>query len=224
MINNKTKAPKTTTKKAAGFNATTLRGVLIFVLVAIIGVGAAGVYFGLQVIRGYATEVTNVSADALASNTLVSDLQALEGTVSQSSNLIDKANRMFSTTQDYQGQALQDVRAYADLAGISISNTSFEAPEVETPPATETPSTGATDPTTGATTTPAAPVQPTPLQNVIVVTLNSPVSYAQLLKFIDAIEGNLPKMQIKELNIQRPTNASGDLVEVEPIVIQVLTR
>lgn len=210
-----------TLKSSKGFTATSMRGLLIFVLIIVLGAGSAGVYFGLQMIREYATEVSRVSADATASNTLVSDLQALEGTVAQSGVLIDKANRMFTTQQDYQGQALQDVRAYAEMAGLSISSTSFEAPAVETPAPT-TPET--TDPSMGTTTpTTPTPTQSTP-QNVIVVTLDSPVSYAQLLKFIDAIEGNLPKMQIKDLNIQRPSAPAGDQVTVEAIVIQVLTR
>ena len=183
-------------KTGKKLTATTIRNILAFLLV-IITVGAAvGFYSGLRIIKAYSLEVTHTISDSNASGKQVEQLSQLKKQLADGQVLVAKAEKLFSTPATYQTQVLKDISKYASETGVSISN-------IES----VTPAAGA--PTTGSSQ---------------IITLQSPVSYLSLLKFIDAIEGNLPKMQISGINIGRPTSASGDNVTVQKITIMVSTK
>lgn len=58
----------------------------------------------------------------------------------------------------------------------------------------------------------------------MVVRLNSPTNYQSLIRFITLVEGNLPKLQLTELEIKRgPANAKGS-VTVNELKINVSVR
>jgi len=108
------------------FKPQALRGFLIFLLGVVI-IGGAGIfYLGLAEVRKFATEVNHSIADAEASGGQVDALQALRRQLAQSETLIAKADQMFATPDNYQTQALTDIRAYANTAGVSITKTSFD--------------------------------------------------------------------------------------------------
>lgn len=54
------------------------------------------------------------------------------------------------------------------------------------------------------------------------INFNNPVKFSDLMKFIKAIETNLPKMSIENLNIKK--GPSNDTVIVDPISIKVYMR
>ncbi len=58
----------------------------------------------------------------------------------------------------------------------------------------------------------------------MVVALAEPVSYAKLIIFLDAIEGNIPKMQVTSLSLSHLSGGSADSVEVGDINITIATR
>jgi len=188
-------------KKSAGLKASSLKKLLGFLLVLVtIGV-AGGFYLGLHEVRTFSIDVSHVVADSQASGNTISELQQLKQSLSQSEALVTKANQMFSTNANYQSQALTDVRKYASNAGITISNTDFEA---------------------GSDAAPSAPVPAN--GKAFTIKLQSPVSYAKLLQFIANIEGNLPKMQIMGLKVNRVASGTSDQVEVGDIKITISTR
>lgn len=110
------------------FRPQTLRSLLSVLFIIILIAGGAGFYFGLEKVREYAQQVDNRIADANASAKQIEELQVLKSQLSQSNSLVEKANQLFSTPASYQAQVLSDLKTYADLAGLSLANTSFGNP------------------------------------------------------------------------------------------------
>ena len=183
--------------------ATMMRNFLAFILTVVIIAAVAGFYFGLQVIKDYSLEVTHTVADSSASAKNVDQLSVLKKQLADGKPLVAKAEKLFSTPGSYQTQALKDISKYAGEAGVSISSINSANPD-----------------TNGA----ASSLNPNGTGYSEVVTLQNPVSYAKLLKFLDAIEGNLPKMQITGVSISRPLSPSGDRVATDKITITVAVR
>lgn len=192
---------KDTAKK---MNATMMRNVLAFLLVIVILGSATGFYFGLQIIKAYAIVVTHTAADSSASDKNIEQLGQLKKQLVAGQALVTKADALFSTPDTYQTQALKDISKYAAQTGVTISSIDSAKPPV----------------TGGATAPPTA--SPTGYSEII--TVQSPVSYAKFLRFIDAIEGNLPKMQITGITVGRPKQISGDLIMTDKITITVSVR
>lgn len=110
------------------FGPANLRAILAVVLVVIIAAGGAVFYFGLEMVKEYASEVNQSTVDAEASGKQINQLQALRSQLSQSDSLVAKANQLFATPANYQTQVLRDVKNYADAAGLSIASTNFSDP------------------------------------------------------------------------------------------------
>jgi len=183
-------------KEQKKMQAKTTRTILSATLVIVIIGAVVGFYFGLQVIKAYALEVTHSVTDSHASGQNISELNKLQQQLAAGQGLVTKANELFSTPATYQTQALKDISKYASEAGISIS--SIDSAPAEGAAATSNYSE--------------------------VITIQSPVSYAKFLQFLDGIEGNLPKMQITGITIGRPKIPSGDQITTDKITVTVSTR
>ena len=181
--------------KSSG-KATSLRSFLIFVMLLVIAGAAAGVYFGLEYTRGVAEETNKKLIDAEASSARIEQLRELQTELAESNALIEKAESVYATNTSYQSQAIRDLQRYADVAGVSIDDINFPA---------------------------ADPAAPTP-DRTVEVTLDSPVSYARLIRFIQLTEGNVPLMQVTSLTVGRPENPSGDAVTVSELTLRVAVR
>lgn len=183
-----------------GMTATSFQKILIFLVCVVVAVTAAGFYYGFGEIRKLAIQVNNKVEDAKASGDQIDELRRLQQTLSQSDSLVQKANRMFTTETAFTSDAVRDLERYASVAGIAIGNSTFiENSEVAAPGAAS--------------------------QRFIRISLaGQPVSYAKLLRFMQLIEGNLPKMQINTITISRPDQINGDAVTVGDITIGVSVR
>ena len=186
-------------KKGKAINATVTRNFLAFFMAIIIIGSAVGFYFGLQIIQKYALDVSHTVSDSNASGQNIEQLSVLKQELAQREPLVTKANQLFTTETTYQSQALKDLQQYASTSGIVISNTEFNK---------------------GQAVKGADPAE----AHSAIVTVQSPVSYSKLLKFLNAIEGNLPKMQITGISISRPTATSGDNIATDKLTITVATR
>ncbi len=182
-------------KKSKGMKATSVRGLLSFMIVVLILGIAGGFYLGLQKVREFSIDVNHTVADSEASGSSIDELQKLKQALAQSETLVNKANLVFATEANYQSQALKDVQKYASTFGITIKNTDF----------------GDASSTVGA--------------RNFVITLQSPVEYSKLLQFLDAIENNLPKMQVASVSLNRPTTGDANkAVDTGTITIGISTR
>jgi len=180
-----------------GLKAASARNILSFLMFVVVIGSAAGFYFGLQTIKAYAVDVSHTVADANASGKNIEQLSDLKQALAEREALVAKANTLFATPDTYQAQVLKDLQKYANEAGVTITNTEFDKQQAGTVAASG---------------------------HSAVVTVGSPVSYAKLMKFLNALEGNLPKLQVTGVSISRPAAASGDLVTTEKITIAVATR
>lgn len=179
--------------------ATKLRGILSLLIFLTIGISAAGFYFAQSWLNERAVSVSHTIADSTNSGNTVQALSKLQQELSSRQDVITRATSISTSKQSYQTQAVSDLTTYAKATGVSISNYNF-------PAATETAKTGAATPTT-----------------TITLTLGNPVPYVSLLKFMKAIEGSLPKMQILNINIGR-VNGDSQSVRVDQLTISVSTR
>jgi hypothetical protein len=179
--------------------ATSLRSFLTVLLVIMIGLAGVGFYFGLQQVRALSVDVSHTAADANASGAAIDEFQKLKQALAERETLVNKANQLFTTEQNYQSQALKDVQKYASAAGLTVSNTNFDAPAE----------------TEGSSTLPG---------KTFVITIQSPASYKKLIQFLNAIEGNLPKMQVASIEISRPNPNDADNVTIGEVRIAISTR
>jgi hypothetical protein len=192
--------------KKSAMTASRLRGILIFCIIAGVILACVGFYFANQFLTGYAVTVSHALADSTASSNNVSVLQTIQKELNDQESVESKAADVVSPLGTYQSQVITDLDNYASLTGVSITNYSFGAASATA---------AAPVATAGAGTAPTSSV---------VVTVTSPVSYTSLLKFIRAIENNLPKMQITSLNISTASDAKSDDVSTQTLTINVFTR
>lgn len=176
------------------FQATSLRKVLIFLLVVILFAAIGGFYLGLQTIRTYAVDVSHTTKDAKASGSQVEQLQVLKRQLAQAKTSVQKADKLFATPSDYQTKAVKSLQRYASIAGVTINNTSFAQSESQTA-------------TQGS--------------RQVTIKLDQPVSYERLIRFLQLVEGSIPKMQISRLTVSRPGSPNGDAVNVDSIGIRI---
>lgn len=184
--------------KKSTMNAVTLRGVLGTIIVLVILLAGVGFYFTQGWLHTLAVSVSHKIADSNNSDSSIQSLNKLQQELSTRQDIISKTNAIMTSSSTYQTQAVQDLTVYATAAGIKISNYAF-------PVATVT-SAAATVPLTQVT-----------------VTLQSPVAYTDLLEFMTAIEGNLPKMQITSVNLGRITS-DASAVKIDQLTVAVYTR
>lgn len=174
--------------------ASSLRSFLIALVVILLLLVAGGFYLGFQQVRTFAIEVSHSAVDADASGKQIEELQILKRELEARENLVTKANKLFATADSYQSQALSDVQKYAETYEVTILNTDFESSAQGV------------------------------IDNTFVITLKSPVSYDKLLRFLDAIEGNLPKMQVTSVSLGHSSSGTAGEVTTEAIKIGISTR
>ena len=193
--------------KKSGMTAKALRGILIFVIFVMIGASATGIYFAQKWLLGLAGTISQTVADSNSSGNNSQAAAQLQAELAAQQSVIEKTSLISVSRQNYQSKAIQDLDQYASDAGITISNYSFSQ---------ATPATSTT--TTSASTATGAAVSTNP---VVTATLTSPVSYEKLLKFMNYVESNLPKMQIASVNLGRAAGSGSDSVRIDQLSIEV---
>lgn len=187
--------------KKTGMTARTLRNILSMLVFVLIALSVVGFYFAQNWLLDFAVSISHTVADSNASGGNLQSLSQLEKELADRQDVIVKASTLIAPVGTYQSQAIQDLNKYAADAGISISNYGFTQPGAAT-----------------ATTKGASG------GSLITATLASPVSYTRLLKFMDSVESNLPKMQISSVNLGRVSGGDSDSVRIDQLTIEVYTQ
>lgn len=115
---------------------------------------------------------------------------------------INKANHTVALNQTYQSQVPKDLGKYAASAGVTIENIDFAV--------------------SGAGSATGIAIDGLTVKYAK-ITLANPVKFTSLIKFVKAIESNLPVMKLTKLSISR-IQTSKDLVTVEPLTIEEYVR
>ena len=196
-------------------NAITLRTILGVCVVILVGLSAVGFYFGQNWLRTYAVSVSQTVANSKASGNDIQTLKTLQQNLLARQDIIAKATSIIASGQDYQTQTIHDLDKYAVYADVAISNYSFAQ--------TTTPTASVTSSATASMATPTQAAAGTG-SKAVTITITSPVSYTKLLKFMTAIESNLPKMQISSINLGRVEGGDGSSVRTDQLTIEVYTQ
>lgn len=176
----------------------------------------SAVIFGVGWLDRYAAEVNAVAYEAQVSDSRLDTMRSESAQLERFSEAADRAKRIVAESQDYVHQDLiiRDLEGFARNADIRIQSYDFTAESSEsaanqapqqTPSAGTSPTSapGATDDVTGTTSAPAAPA---PRSTSVSISIDDPVNYVNLLRFMHQIEQNLTKMQIANITL----NSSGD--------------
>jgi hypothetical protein len=188
--------------KKTGMKATTVRGILIFVCILLIGLAGIGFYFVQTWLSAYATTVGQTIVNAGSGNSNIDSLKKLQTQVQGRQDVLTKAQSITASSQNYQIQAVTDLGLYAQKAGITITNYGLGT----------TPVAGAATPAVSAGT------------QSIMLTITSPVSYTKLLAFMGLVQGNLPKMQVSSIALSRLAGSGSDSVQLTSLTVEVFTQ
>jgi hypothetical protein len=188
-----------------------LRIILSTSLFIIAAIGIAIFSFAEGQLRQVATDVSHVVVDANASQDNLATLEKIKKTLDNEQDVIKRASSIVAESQSYQyqDQILTDLKDYASKAGIAITNIDFSSTK--------------TTPTTPTTPAPVAQAAPNGVKSTsVTVTLNNPVKYENLLRFIESIEQNLTKMQISKVSISKGTTSND--VTSDALAIEVYIK
>lgn len=192
------------TKKST-MTATKLRVLLSAGLVVVTGIAGGVFYLGQGQLKTLATDVSRVVADANASQNNIALLKKTEQELETNRDVIARAGKVVADSKqyNYQNIIVTDLNQYAQQYGMSITNIDFGAATGSASAAPATPGTGASAaPTAQASTTKTVTVN---------VTLENPVNYDDLLRFVRALERNLTKMQIANFSVTKSAENPDDV-------------
>lgn len=204
-------------KQKSILTASRLRVILAICLILITGITTALFYFGRQQLETTATTISHSVADATASEDNIASLKKIEQELASNKDVMDRTAKISADGEgyNYQNQIISDLKDHANSADLTISTIEFKSSAAT--PAAATPATGTTATPDAGTT--AAPSGLKPV--TIGVTLQNPVPYENLLRFIRSLEQNLTKMQIAQVGI---TKADAGGVSTEALSIDLYVR
>lgn len=204
--------------KSKELTATTFRILLITSLALIAAAGVGGFFLAKKQLTEVATQVSSAVSEADASSDNLENLQRLKRELSDQKEVISRTSQIVAESQSYryQDQIIADLTKYASEAGIKITDMDFGDPGQAATSPSSAPSGGA-----------AATANPTPApagvkSTSVSVTLDNPVEYSNLLRFVRLIEQNLTKMQISRIGLSN--DSSSEDVSSDALTIEVYIR
>jgi hypothetical protein len=187
--------------KKTYMKATSFRAAMGFVVALIIGGSIFGFYTAQDMLTTYAKEISEKIPKADAQITQTAATNKLKSDITLYKSTADKAASMLASDQDMISQRLN---SFATSTNLSISNTTFSQPS-------PTGTVGSTPPLIGA------------VPNFATITISNPTNFSNLMRFIKAIEGSMPKMRVTNLIISQTSRLSNN-VQVNPITIEYYTK
>ena len=194
-----------------------LRMILFASMIGVIVLGIGGFVFAHKQLNDYALAISKLNADAATGDQNIQTLRKLETVLAERQDAVAKADSIVADQATFADQAINDINRIASQSGVTLSSFEFvESGATGTPAATAAPAPTAATPTTTTPPTTAAPAGVT--QKSISITLESPLNYTNLLKFIQGIETNRLRMQISNVSL---TKDEGSDVATQPFTIKV---
>ena len=185
--------------------ASSLQKTLIVIVLVAISISAVGFYYIQNTLKETAISVgKSITASAASGNTNTDTAKSLQLKIKAVELAIAKADALYNTESTYQNQMTTDITAYALNANIKISGYTFGTKSV----ATTTPNSEKSLSDNGTSS--------------MTLSLENPVQFASLMRFLQSIETNIPKMQITNLKITKGANSG--FVTVDPIIIEAYIK
>ncbi len=210
-------------KMRSRMNASILRIILFTAMLLLLVAGIGGFVFAIGQLKSYAVATSALDAEANAGAANVRTLLALRVKLLLLQPAVDKAHKIVAESQSYQYQneVIADLSKYAKDSGVFITAYDFNAEASSGAASPSTPSSGGD---LSAVTIPGLPagVKATTVN----ISLRSPESYSNVMKFIQQIEQNVTKMQIGNIALTKSDveGSSQDSVDLPSLQIQVYIR
>lgn len=203
--------------KKKQLNASTLKVILtiVFTLIALAGVALFNI--SKSQLQEFSAEVSKKVVDADASRNNLDTLKKIQTELEEQKEVIERTNSIVADSKSYmyQDQIIADLNDYASRAGINITNLDFSTGQAD----------ASGTPAAPAPATPGATIAPAPAgvkSSSVSITLQNPVEYNNILRFIKLIEQNLTKMQISNVSLSKDT--AGSKVTSDALKIEVYVK
>lgn len=196
--------------KKQSLNAVSLRLILVIAMIVMFIASAVLFWLIAGTMRNVAIDTNHTKKDAEVSANTIDNLGRIRETLETNKEVVDRTNRIVAESQSYQyqDQIIEDLNNYARNSGVSITNIDFaDTAEASTPSEGE----ASAEPAINGVNSVAANI-----------TLNTPVDYVSLLRFLSSIEQNLTKMQVSKVNVAKAEGENE--VTSEALTIQVYVR
>lgn len=203
---------------SGGMTAKRLRLTLIIAMFLIIAALAGGFVFAQKNLKGYASQISQLNADANSGDQSISTLKQIETRLDQEQGTMEAARSVIADNATFAEQVVSDVTRIAAQSGVTI--TSLEYVDSSATGTAGTPAT--TAPVAAVPTQPGVSAAPAGVTNKsISVTIESPLEYAKLMNFIRNIESNRLKLQIATVTM---TKEQGGKVGTQTFSIGAYVR
>lgn len=198
-----------------GMNARKFRLLLISFIIILIAGGVGIFLFGYGLLSKQTVEASEISTRANQSNQMLTNLMATENELRAQGDTVERVSRLVSDSQsyEYQNRIVSDINTYADKAGVEVMNIDFSAQP--------TPGAGTTTAAQGSPATPTTPTTNGLRTASATVTLQNPVDYNNMLKFLGYMEQSLTRMSISKISLSKadskdePSAVNSDVLLIE---------
>lgn len=223
-------------KKRLVMSAVLFRNIFIGLFVALLILEVAFSVFGIKRLQATANDVRSVVAQADVIDQTNNQTVALWNELQQNQQSAKRVEQVVAESKSYvyQDVIVRDLKSFAEKAGITITNYDFTADTSGGASSSASPPSSArgsrTDPSAdpattrpraeGTTAAPTASLKTTSVN----ITVETPVDYRNLLRFIHYIEQNLTKMQISQISLSRTTSGDQNAVMSEALTIEVYIK
>lgn len=182
------------------FEATSLRTTLVILAAVMVAILFVGFYYAQSWLDSYAADINRASA-ILASKDNIQTQSELRSELARLKPSINKTNALLVPYGSYLATLAPDINKYASATGITITEISpSQLPD-------------------GALMSNVIDSQTRYLK----ITLKNPVPFGNLIKFIKALETNIPKMRLTGITLTH-NDSDGGSISVGPIVVEVYTK
>ncbi len=177
---------------------------ILMVIVVILMVGLF--LFGYRNMQSVSAETAKRQADASASEDSVENLKRLQRNLAELDGVNEKLQSLRSSNTIPQFDTERSLRTIADQLGLEIRNITFIDG-----------GSSSTEGSTNTTTTPAAA-----RSSKISFQFSRPISYIELIRFLDAIETSTPKLTLEGITI--PVESTRNSIDPGTLTLELATN
>lgn len=197
-----------------GMTAQRLRVVLAIIMLLIIAAAVVGFTIVQKNLADYATSISKLNADAQSGDKDIRTLQNLKARLAEQQDVIQKTRAVVGDGASYADTVVNDISRIGSESGVAVKSIAFvgDTTSAATPPSSAPTTT--TTPTTGTAATAVT-------KKTVTVSIQSPLSYTNLMNFLSKIESNQLRMHVTKVVM---TKDKGNDVATQDLTIEVYVR
>ncbi len=201
------------TIKKRTFTASSFRIILSIGLILCL-LGGAGLFaYGYTQIKTFSVAVSKRKADAKASDNSVASLELLKSKLKELDSTKTLLGKLSSTNDLPQFDAERNLRSIAEALDVPVKSVTFVDSGLDSATSSSSTSTNSSaGKSTAVASKPGAK---------IAFDIDGSISYDKLINFLNAIELNMPKLQIQSITL--PPDSTRNSVKPSQITLELLT-